>query len=163
MTPIFSFYILCIVFLFSACEKKLPSLTVADDKIYSDYQTELAVLEKKHAVLTQQGKDIDEKTVTLMINPKISELLKKQRQTINQNMVYLEQAINYLKIKSLSRKKYLLDNQGIVTKEDLNTQYQEFLLNKEANPSQKPWESEKLSPMLPPEPKSAPATEEKKH
>jgi hypothetical protein len=163
MTPTFSFFLIFFVFLFSACEKKLPSLSEADDKIYSDYQAELISLEKKHGALRLQRDEIDQKTETLTINPKISEILKKQKQSINQNIIYLEQNINYLKIKSLSRKKYLLDNQGIVTKDDLNNQYQEFLLNKEANPPQKPWESEKLAPMLPPEPKQAPANEEKKH
>lgn len=141
-----------IVFLFG-CKKDAPKLTENDDKIYRTYQSELTELEKKKNVLALQGKGIDEKTDALTMSPKILDILRKQRQAINQNVIYLEQGINYLKIKSLSRKKYILDNQGLLNREDLDKQYSDFLLDREANPPKRPWEDEKLAPMLPPPPK----------
>ncbi|MBY0314177.1 MAG: hypothetical protein K2Q26_01570 [Bdellovibrionales bacterium] len=146
--------LLSLIFLFG-CKKDPPKLNETDDKIYRTYQSELSELEKKKNVLALQGKGIDEKTDALTMSPKILDILRKQRQAINQNVIYLEQGINYLKIKSLSRKKYLLDNQGLLSKDDLDKQYSDFLLDREANPPKRPWEDEKLAPMLPPPPKPA--------
>lgn len=147
LSIVFSFFVLL------GCKKEAPKLTENDDKIYRTYQSELTELEKKKNVLALQGKGIDEKTDALTMSPKILDILRKQRQAINQNVIYLEQGINYLKIKSLSRKKYLMDNQGLLSKDDLDKQYSDFLLDREANPPKRPWEDEKLAPMLPPPPK----------
>lgn len=157
------FLLLGLFLVVTGCKKEEPKIEITDDKVYSDQQGEIAALEIRKDSLVKQNSKIDEKVSSLSVSSKISELLRKQKQSVNQSIIFLEQTINYLKIKSLVRKKYILDNQGIIKKEDLDRQYKEYLLDKEANPNKKPWESEKLSPLLTDEKKEEPAKKPSGH
>lgn len=148
----FSLIMMRILILFSvftfSCKKQDPKEILKQDKVLSEMDKEISFLEDKRAGLQSNKENLEKKILSLSLNQKIVEIIKKQKMDVDQTYNYLNQSIDYLKIKRLEREKYLLDNQNKITPEMLEQQLKEHELNKAANPMQKPWENERLAPLF---------------
>ena len=123
----------------SACNKTEKPITLAEDKVHEAMEKDLAELEADKQSVEQKNKDLDSKIEQLSSNPKFMDLLRKQKFTNNKNLEMIEQARNYMKIKSLDREKYINDNLTKLNHADLDSQFADYSINKKANPPFYPW------------------------
>jgi hypothetical protein len=142
----FKFLLYTSFFLLSFCKETPKPVTIEEDKIYLDYKKEIAALEEDKKLLIEKNAVIAGKMNDKGSNQKFNDLLRKQKFANNRFLESVEQNLNFLKLKSLDREKLYVDSQGFQKLEDMEKQYEEYLINKKVNPPSYPWRKAIVAP-----------------
>jgi hypothetical protein len=133
------------LFSLSFCEEKVKPITLQDDKVLEAIKKEITELEKDKGALVERNQSISNKIEEMTLSPKFTELLKKQRFTNGRFIELIDQAINYRKLRSIERERYVNENLAKLKAEDLTTQFDEYTLDQKANPPSFPWRKKAAS------------------
>ncbi len=129
-------------------------VTREDDKVRIELESDIKQLEVDGYIIDNQVHIARNRLQELSISPKMYDIAKKDLYQKESYYSQISQQIAYLKIKLNNREKYFLDNQAALSKERLDKEYAQLLIDKEANPTKYPWRIPAMRQMAPAKAKS---------
>lgn len=137
----FYFYFLLITsFLATGCFSSGPKpVTREDDKIRSALMADLKQLESDGSIMENQIDLARKRIHDLAISTKMVDISKKDLYQKERFIGQIGQQIAYLKLQLNNREKNFLENQAKMTKESLDAEYSQYMIDKAANPQKYPW------------------------